>query len=159
MKTRLLQTVSLLLAIHFLFITLDVNVNIHYCSEDHHVSTSFGDASRLCRHCLGHHHHDHPVAETFFSETDAPLHFAPKCCCEDYDNEIHLTELASPDFNKPFHHILPCAFLPSCLPKNLNVTSVKILPECLQPHRVFFLLTGRLKTIFFSQLKLNPAVF
>lgn len=157
MKKRVLQTLSLLLAVHILFLSLDVNVNIHYCSEEHHASTSFGDASRLCHHCFGH-HHSHHEAEAGRHDIAEPLHFEGKCCCEDYEGVIHLPELSSPNDDQQIRPILTSVFLPLHT-ANLSLSSFDEPLDCLQPHRVFHLFTGRLKTIFFSQLKLNPSVF
>ena len=143
------------MALLVLVMSLDMNVKFHFCREDHHVSVSFGDASRLCAHCAGHHHnhvqtHDHEVCGLV-------KHFDAKCCCEDFEETIGFID----QFTFSTENAL-AVFLPSTLLTNLcqvvfeeKLTSVSHLFTQL---KIPYLLTGRLKTIFFSNLKINPLI-
>ena len=142
------------MALYVLFVTLDLNVHFHYCLEDHQVTSSFGDASQQCGHCFGHHHHEahRTVAE------GGVLHFEAKCCCEDFDSEIA--------FEDAFTFSTPTS-LTAYLPVTMMTAMRDILFDkdgmpsfrCFFWEKTSYLLTGRLKTIFYSHLKLNPLVF
>ena len=100
-----------MMAVLMLVISMDISVNFHYCSEDHRITSSFGDASELCVHCMGHHHphgnhlweghgnhpedaHGNPLGgfQESLEGVDDELHFSARCCCEDFEQEICLTE-------------------------------------------------------------------
>ena len=95
MKKRLLQIGSLLMALVVLFISVGWDVKFHYCTEDHHMMGSFGDAAADCVHCLGH-DHEHEM------EASLPLdvvQYNAKCCCDDFDSKVQFTDnfVFSPD--------------------------------------------------------------
>lgn len=156
MKRKILQTGSFLMAFYLLFVTLGLNINFHLCTENHHLMTSFGDASMLCEHCLGH-HHDHWHGGGF----NDPLqvrHFDAKCCCEDFEGEIGFADQFTFSPEKSL-----VVFLPSTLLTHLDqmVLEKRLIPvfHLFTSWKIPYLLGGRLKTIFFSNLKLNPLVF
>ena len=156
MKRKILQIGCVLMAIYVLFIAHGLNINFHLCNENHHLMTSFGDASLLCEHCLGH-HHDHMHANEFEDHLQE-RHFDAKCCCQDFEGEIGFTDQFTFSPEKSL-----VVFLPSTL---LISTYQIVLEEKLSPvshlftrWNIPYLLSGRLKTIFFSHLKLNPLVF
>ena len=156
MKRKILQIGSFLMAFYVLFVAHGLNINFHLCNENHHLMTSFGDASMLCEHCLGH-HHDHMHAHEFEDHLQV-RHFDAKCCCEDFEGEIGFTDQFTFAPEKSL-----TVFLPSTLLTDVVQT---VLEEQLMPvfhlftrWKIPYLLSGRLKTIFFSNLKLNPLVF
>ena len=138
-----------------LFVVLGLNVNIHICRENHHLMTSFGDASMLCEHCLGHHHDHMQVHE--FEDHLSVRHFGAKCCCEDYESDIRITDYFTFSTEKDL-----IVFFPSVLfAESFHLVFDKPLAQvfhCLTHEKIPYLLTGRLKTIFFSNLKLDPTV-
>ena len=156
MKKRILQIVSSLMALLVLFVSIGWNVNFHYCTEDHHLLSSFGDASRLCEHCQNHPHRH--MNATQFEEHLNVVHFDEKCCCDDFDSKIQFTDNYT---FSPEKHI--AVFLqPALLP---HFDSMELLQEIKQvfhffsPQKIPFFLSGRQMTIFFSNLKLNPLIF
>lgn len=154
MKKRLLKIGSLWMALYVLFVTLDLNVNFHYCLEDHHVTSSFGDASEHCAHCIGHHHHEaHRTVEE-----GGVLHFGAKCCCEDFDSEIAFEDAFTFSTSKPLAVYLPVTVM-ATLSEILFDEDPTPVFRCFFWEKTSYLLTGRLKTIFYSHLKLNPLVF
>lgn len=155
-KKSLLQIGSLLMAFQVLLVTLGLNVNFHLCTEDHHLMSSFGDASRLCEHCLGHHHHHHLDEQEFEAHLEV-LHFGAKCCCEDYDSEIGLTDEYTFSSEKSLMINLVSTPLTDWLQMTLDEGPSLELPRFIH-EKIPYLLTGRLRTIFFSHLKLNPLV-
>lgn len=155
MKRKILQFGSFLMASYLLFVTLGLNINFHLCTENHQLMTSFGDASVLCEHCLGH-HHEH-VHDLEFKDHLSVRHFDAKCCCKDFEGEIRFADQFTFSPEKSL-----VVFLPSTL---LTQADQTVLEELLMPvFHLFtlwkkpYLLSGRLKTIFFSNLKLNPLV-
>lgn len=157
MKRLLFQIVSLVMAFQVLLVAHGLSVNFHLCAEDHHVMSSFGDASELCGHCIGHHHHGHHDLHEV-EALEAEAHLDARCCCEDFDSEVGFTDgfTFSPEKNLT-------VFLPFTILANL-VNSQEVENPCtflrsFSQHKKAYLLTGRLKTIFFSNLKLNPLVF
>ena len=143
------------MALHILFISLDMSVNFHFCLEDHHLNVSFGDASRFCSHCVGHHHGHEATHE--HDDDAAPLHFSAKCCCEDFESEIHFAENYT--FSTEKHLILS---LPSVIVSDVFrlvvEEEIKLVSHCFTHEIIPYLLTGRLRTIFFSNLKINPLI-
>lgn len=157
MKRLLFQIVSLVMAFQVLLVAHGLSVNFHLCAEDHRVMSSFGDASELCGHCIGHHHHGHSDLHEV-EALEAEAHLDARCCCEDFDSEVGFTDdfTFSPEKNL-------AVFLPFTILANL-VNSQEVENPCtflrsFSQHKKAYLLTGRLKTIFFSNLKLNPLVF
>lgn len=151
----MLQIGTVLLALQILFVSLGISVNFHYCLEDHHLMSSFGEASELCEHCL--HHHAHMEASEF-EEHQKEVHFGAKCCCEDFESEIVLTDHYTFTPEKDLTVFLPFTLLSEAFHSVLNDVFDSAFHFFTQ-KKIPYLLTGRLKTIFFSNLKLNPLVF
>lgn len=145
------------MALQILFVSLGISVNFHYCLEDHHLMSSFGEASELCEHCLHHHHHAHMEANEF-EEHQAVVHFSAKCCCEDFESEIVLTDHYTFSPEKDLTVFLPFTLLSEAFHSVLN-EELDSAFQFFTQEKIPYLLTGRLKTIFFSSLKLNPLVF
>lgn len=144
------------MALYVLVVAHGLTVNFHFCTEDHHLSSSIGNASTTCMHCLGH-HHGH-TDEMDWEDPLEAIHFNTKCCCEDFEEEIGFTEGFTFSTEKPLSVFLPFT--------TFSKTFEYILEKCQAPvfhlftlDQVPYLLTGRLRTVFFSQLKLNPLVF
>lgn len=144
------------MALHLLVVSMGINVNFHYCMEDHHLTSSLGDASKQCEHCAGHRHLHGNALEPEHHLNER--HFGAKCCCKDFNESIGFTDSFTFSTEKSLS-----VFLPSTL---LTDSYRIVLKEKPAPFFRFFawekipyLLTGRLKTIFFSSLKLNPLVF
>lgn len=158
MKKHLLQIGSLLMALYVLFLAHGFCVNFHFCSENHHVMSSFGDAALLCSHCMGHHHHhEHPSA----NEVETPLktmHFEEKCCCEDYNSEIGHTDDYTLSTEKPLMVCLVSTSLTHLCQQVLHALGIEE-SRGFAFEKIPYLLTGRLRTLFFLHLKLNPLVF
>ena len=154
-KKRLLQIGSLLMALAVLFVSVGWDVKFHYCTEDHHITGSFGDASAECVHCLGH-HHDHEDAETMLSHD--VIQFNAKCCCEDFDSKIQFTDnyVFSPD-----KHLI--VNLQSFVLSHLDLTElcnqVSAVYNNHSQRKTLKFLSGQERIVFFSSLKLNPLVF
>lgn len=146
-----------MLALQLLLVAHGLSVNFHFCAEDHHVISSFGDASVLCEHCLGHHHHEHMEAHEF-EEHNQVLHFGAKCCCEDFDSEVGFTDNFTFSPEKTLTVFLPFTFLAHMAYDVVGVNPLTVFKGFTQ-LKIPYLPTGRLKTIFFSSLKLNPLVF
>ena len=155
MKKRLLQIGSLLMAFVVLFVSIGWDVKFHYCTEDHQLTGSFGDAAVECEHCIGH-HHEHLETEAVLS--NEVVQFNAKCCCEDFDSKIQFTDnyVFSPEKQQ-------IVSLQSFVLPHLNFSEL-----CDQVNVVFnnhFLrktlkfLSGQERIVFFSSLKLNPLVF
>ena len=154
MKKRLLQIGSLLMALVVLFISAGWDVKFHYCTEDHHMMGSFGDAAADCVHCLGH-DHEHEM------EASLPLdvvHFNAKCCCDDFDSKVQFTDnfVFSPD-----KHLI--VNLQSIVLPHLDLTDlchqVQVVFNPLFQRKTLKFLSGRERIVFISSLKLNPLVF
>ena len=145
------------MALQILFVSLDISVNFHYCFDDHHMMSSFGDASELCEHCLLHNHHAHMDANEY-EEHLAVTHFGTKCCCEDFNSEIGFTDHFTFSTEKHLTVFLPFTLLTEAFHVVLNDNLAPSFRFFTQ-EKIPYLLTGRLKTIFFSSLKLNPLVF
>jgi len=155
MKKQLLQIGSLLMALAVLLVSLGWDVKFHYCTEDHHITGSFGDASAECVHCLGHHHEHHEMEAAALHDV---VQFNAKCCCEDFDSKIQFTDnyVFSPD-----KHLV--VDMQSFVLPHLDLTEI-----CAQistvfnnhsPRKALKFLSGRERTVFFSSLKVNPLVF
>ena len=153
MKKRVLQIGSLVMAFVVLFVSMGWDVKFHYCTEDHHLTSSFVDTAVSCPHCHSH-EHEH---ETHFVHQHG-LQFSAKCCCEDFESLIQFSDnfVFSPDKHLDIH-FQPFVFahldIQKLLPKAQQVfhhfTARKI------PH--FF--SARDRLVFFSALRLNPLVY
>ncbi len=153
MKKRLLQIGSMLLALAVLFVSVGWDVKFHYCTAEHHLLGSFGEAAESCLHCHDH-EHEH---EAHFAQPHE-IQFDAKCCCEDFESKIQFTDnyVFSPE--KQVHiHFQPFAFA--------HLDLQELMPEAKQALQHFTARKipnrriGRIGLIFFSQLKLNPLVF
>lgn len=153
----MLKIGAFIMALHILFVSMGMSVNFHYCSENHHLTGSFGDASEHCEHCLHHHHHGYMDAKAF-EEHLSVMHFGAKCCCEDFESEIGFTDHFTFSTEKHLTVFLPLALLTEAFHSVLNDEDNTAFHFFTQ-EKIPYLLTGRLKTIFFSSLKLNPLVF
>ena len=155
MKKRLLQIGSLLMALVVLFVSVGWDVKFHYCTENHHIMGSFGDASSHCVHCLGH-HHGHEEAETI--QSFDVVQFNAKCCCEDFDSKIQFTD--NYVFSADKHLIVS---LQSFVLPHLDLTDlcnqVKVVFNPFFQRKTLKFLSGQERIVFFSSLKLNPLVF
>ena len=154
MKKRLLHIGSLLMAFVVLLVSVGWDVKFHYCTEDHHMRGSFGDAAADCVHCLGH-HHEH---ETEAVSSDDVVQFNAKCCCEDFDSKVQFTDnyVFSPD-----KHLI--VNLQSIILPHLDLSDlchqVQVVFNPLFQRKTLNFLSGRERIVFISSLKLNPLVF
>ena len=153
MKKQILQIGSLLMALTVLFVSIGWDVKYHYCTEDHHLASSFVDATESCMHCHGH-EHEHET----HAVPQHGLQFNAKCCCEDFESKIQFTDnfVFSPDKQldilfQPFVfvHLDLQELLPKAQQAWHHFTARKI------PH--FF--SARDRLVYFSALRLNPLVF
>ena len=146
------------MTLSLLFVAHGLSVNFHLCVEDHHVIGSFGDASELCVHCMGHHHHHEHMDVHEMEEFNKEIHFGAKCCCEDFDSKVGFTDNFTFSPEKTLTVFLPYTLLAQSVNDIVNENPVTVLKTFAQ-LKIPYLLTGRLKTLFFSNLKLNPLVF
>jgi hypothetical protein len=119
------------------------------------VNVSFGDASRFCAHCSGHHHGDETTHE--HGDASEPIHFSAKCCCEDFESEIHFAEDYTFSTEKNLVLSLPSVIV-SDVCRLVVDEEIKLVSHCFTHEKIPYLLTGRLRTIFFSNLKINPLI-
>lgn len=140
------------MALLVLFVSMGWNINSHYCTEDNHLLSSFGDASLLCEHC--HHHTPHHHDEVCFHEQQE-THFDTKCCCEDFENTIQFTDNYTFSSDKNQCNLLCTAIIH---PLRLSGASLDIHPFSQQfsAKEIPLFTSGRQMVIFFSNLKLNP---
>ena len=153
MKKRLLQIGSMLMALVVLFVSVGWDVKFHYCTAEHHLSGSFGEAAELCLHC---HDHEHEHEAHFAQQHETQ--FNAKCCCEDFDRKIQFTE--NYVFSPEKHLIIS---LQSFLLFHFELTElcaqVNVVFRHHSPRKTLKFLSGRERIVFFSSLKLNPLVF
>jgi hypothetical protein len=155
MKKRLLQIGSFLMAFVVLFVSVGWDVKFHYCTEDHHMMGSFGDAAADCMHCLGH-HHEHEEEE--MAMPHGVVQFNAKCCCEDFDSKVQFTDnyVFSPD-----KHLI--VSLQSFILPRLDLTEICARVSTVfnnhSPRKTLMFLSGRERIVYFSSLKLNPLGF
>ena len=154
MKRQLLQIGSFLMTLVVLFISAGWDVKFHYCTEEHHMRGSFGDAAADCVHCLGH-HHEH---ETEAISSDDVVQFNAKCCCDDFDSKVQFTDnfVFSPD--KQLIVNLQSIVLPHLDLSDL-CHQVQVVFNPLFQRKTLKFLSGRERIVFISSLKLNPLVF
>ena len=157
MKKRLLQIGSMLMALVVLFVSIGWDVKFHYCTEDHHLSGSFGiTAAESCPHCISH-EHEHEHGKTHLALHDV-IHYESKCCCEDFDSKIQFTDnfVFSPDK----HLIVNLqSFVLSHLDLMELCAQVSTVFSNHSPRKTLKFLSGQERIVFFSSLKLNPLVF
>ena len=149
----MLQIGSLLMALVVLFVSVGWDMKFHYCTEDHHLTGSFGDAAAECIHCAGHHHgHEEIVLP------HDVVQFNAKCCCEDFDSKIQFTDnfIFSPE-----KHLI--VSLQSFVLPHLDLTEicaqVSVICSNHSPRKTLKFLSGRERIVCFSSLRLNPLVF
>ena len=155
MKKRLLQIGSLLMALAVLLVSVGWDVKFHYCTEDHHITGSFGDASAECVHCLEHHHEHHEMEA---AELHDVVQFNAKCCCEDFDSKIQFTDnyVFSPEKHLDIH-FQPFDFVHQALLDLMPKTHQVLLHFTARKKPNFY--SARERLVFFSALRLNPLVF
>ena len=150
MKKRLVQIWAFLVALVVLIVSMDWDIKFHYCTIDHELTGSFSETT--CEHCVGH-HHDHHEA---YGGTPSPhaIQFNAKCCCDEFEQIVHLSDNYSFSSEKPLLVNLPFVML-----INMIVTedhTVEMVLRYFTREKIPYLITGRLKRIFFSNLKLFP---
>lgn len=153
MKNRLLHIGSFMMALLVLFVSMGWDVKFHYCTEDHHLTGSFGEAAETCLHCLEH-EHDHEVH--FMQQHE--IQFDAKCCCEDFESKIQFTDnyVFSPEKHLDIH-FQPFAFI--------HLTHLDLMPKAQLAFQQFtarkipHFFSARDRLVFFSTLRLNPLVF
>ena len=139
------------MALVVLFVSVGWDVKFHYCTEDHHIMGSFGDAAAECVHCMGH-HHDHDMEVVSLQDV---VQFNAKCCCEDFDSKIQFTDnyVFSPD-----KHLI--VSLQSVILPHLDLTEICAQVSTVfnnhSPRKTLKFLSGRERIVYFSSLKLNP---
>lgn len=144
------------MALAVLLVSVGWDVKFHYCTEDHHIMGSFGDAAAACVHCMGHHHEHEHEAEAVLSHD--VVQFRAKCCCDDFDSKIQFTDnyVFSPD-----KHLV--VSLQSFVLPHLDLTEACAQMSTVfrnhSPRKTLKFLSGRERTVFFSLLKINPLVF
>ena len=153
MKKRILQIGSLVMALVVLFVSMGWDVKFHYCTEDHHLSSSFVDAAESCMHCLGHEHEHEAHA--------VPQHgvqFNAKCCCEDFESKIQFTDnyVFSPEKHLEFH-LQPFVFVH--LDQQDLMLKVQQVWRHFTARKIPHFFSARDRLVFFSALRLNPLVF
>ena len=153
MKKRLLRIGSFLFALVVLFVSVGWDVKFHYCTAEHHLSGSFGEAAESCLHC---HDHEHEHEAHFAQQHETQ--FNAKCCCEDFERKIQFTDnyVFSPD--KHLIISLQSCFLPHLDLKELCAQVSTVFRQH-SPRKTLKFLSGRERIVFFSSLKLNPLVF
>ena len=144
------------MALAVLLVSVGWDVKFHYCTEDHHIKGSFGDAAAACVHCMGHHHeHEHEAEAVLPHDV---VQFNAKCCCDDFDSKIQFADnyVFSPD-----KHLV--VSLQSFVLPHLDLTEACAQMSTVfrnhSPRKTLKFLSGRERTVFFSSLKLNPLVF
>ena len=156
MKKRLLHIGSFLMALVVLLVSVGWDVKFHYCTEDHRLTGSFGEAAESCLHCLGH-EHDHEATESHQVRHDV-VQFSAKCCCENFDSKIQFTDnyVFSPD--KHLIVSLQSFILPYFDLAEVN-SQVWLVFSNYSLRKTFRFLSARERIVFFSALRLNPLVF
>ena len=154
MKKQILQIGSLLMAFAVLFVSVGWDVKFHYCTEEHHMTGSLGNASDDCMHCWGH-HHEHEMEVALPHDV---MQFNAKCCCDDFESKIQFTDnfVFSPD--KQLIVSLQSFILPH-LDLSEICAQVSTFFSNLSSRKTLKFLSGRERIVFFSSLKLNPLVF
>ncbi len=154
MKKQILQIGSLLMAFAVLFVSVGWDVKFHYCTEEHHMTGSLGNASDDCMHCWGH-HHEHEMEVALPHDV---MQFNAKCCCDDFDSKIQFTDNFVFSFEKHLIVSLQSFILPH-LDLSEICAQVSNFFSNLSSRKTLKFLSGRERIVFFSSLKLNPLVF
>ena len=152
MKKRLLQIGALLMALVVLFVSIGWDVRFHYCRTSRQLTSRIALISSVQPHCFDQcdeqTHENHPVV----------AHFDSKCCCDDFNSKIQFTDNFT--FSPEKHlmlHFQPFVFL------HFDVLELSLKAKqvfgVFAMHKIPILPTGKLRLVFFSQLKLNPLVF
>ena len=150
MKKRLLHILALMMALVVLFVSMGWDIKFHYCTIDHELTGGFSQAN--CEHCAGH-HHDHQE-DHHVSSVSNVTQFNAKCCCDDFDELIHFSDNYTFSTEKPILVSLPFIMITSVVEKEDH--TVEMVLRHFTKEKIPHLITGRLKTIFFSNLKLFP---
>lgn len=153
MKKRLLQISSLLMTLVVLFVSVGWDVKFHYCTEDHHLSSSFIDTAESCIHCLSH-EHEHEAHAVM----QHGMQFNAKCCCEDFDSKIQFTDNYVFSADKHLLISLQSFILPH-LDLSKLCDQVKVVFNNHSQRKTLKFLSGQERIVFFSALRLNPLVF
>ena len=136
-----------------LFVSVGWDVRFHYCTEEHHLSGSFGMAAESCLHCLEH-EHEH---EAHFAQP-REIQFNAKCCCEEFESKIQFTD--NYVFSPEKHLIVS---LQSFILPHLDLTEICAQVSTVfnnhSPRKALKFLSGRERIVCFSSLRLNPLVF
>ena len=153
MKKRLLQISSFLMALVVLLVSVGWDVKFHYCTTNHHLSGSFGEAAETCLHCLEH-EHEH---EAIFAQPHE-IQYDAKCCCEDFESKIQFVGnyVFSPE--KQLIISLQSFILPHLDLQALTPKAKQALQHFLA-RKIPPFLSSRDRLVFFSALRLNPLVF
>ena len=153
MKKRILRIGSFVMALVVLLVSMGWDVKFHYCTEDHHMASSFVDAAESCMHCHGHEHEHEAQAVPQHG-----LQFNSKCCCEDFESKIQFTDnyVFSPEKHLEFH-LQPFVFV------HLDQQDLVLKAQQVWRHftarKILHFLSARDRLVFFSALRLNPLVF
>lgn len=138
-----------------LFVSQGWIVNAHYCSVQHTVTHSFGDASEGCQHCTCHHsHHENTFA---FEKHLEQLHFGKRCCCEDIVKKLSLEDYYVSSTLKTW---MPFTYGVVTLLCDLARFNPLVFSNTLANTllRVPWPKTGTQMLLMFSQLKLDPSL-
>ena len=154
MKKRLLQIGCFLLALVVLFVSVGWDVCFHYCTSSHTMTSHIGMGLPMHAQCLGHaqcgeeSHEHHPTA----------THFDAKGCCDDFDSKIQFTDkyIFTPKKLQNLHY-QPFVFLHFAV-FDLSMKAKQVF-GWFAMQKIPLLPFGKLRLVFFSQLKLNPLVF
>ena len=156
MKKTRLRVFACMMAMVVLFVSIGWDVNFHYCTIDHELTGSFGDASSACEHCVGHHHDHH---EAIPSASTSPIaQFNAKCCCDDFEQTIGFTD----NYVFSSEKSIDTQFLPYSL---VHFKLQNLIPQLQQVFQHFTVRkipnfnSCRNMLIFYSSLKINPLVF
>lgn len=138
-----------------LFVSQGWNISTHYCSVNHTVTHSFGDASENCQHCTCHHSHHEDASD--FARHLQQVHFGKRCCCDDIVKKLSLEEYyISPTLKTwiPFLQGVVTQAYDSTMfePKVFSGTLANVLLRVPWPR------TGMQMLLMFSQLKLDPSL-
>lgn len=150
------QFLSFSLALVVLFVSVGWDVKFHYCTVDHDLTGSFGDAAAFCEHCVGH-HHDHHDEITTPTLSDV-AQFNGKCCCDDFDQLIHFTDNFVFSSEKHIDFQLQPSGLIIFDLQNLRPQLQQVFQHFTAKKILCFNSCRKMLTLF-SSLRLNPLVF
>ena len=155
MKTRLLQIVSLSMALVMLFVSVGLVVRFHYCATADKMTSGFVKAAATCSHCISHGHSD-----AFSQNRDGQLggpQFDAKGCCEEFDSRIQFTDHYVISLDKHLTVLPEC-----CILRHLDLEApcprVRTVSNNRSERKTLRFLSGRERTVFFSSLQLDPPV-